>query len=133
MWTIYDVANVTESSSSINVAELVGTHDMEVFVPTYNWSSYLETYFKKLKNILGYHHFKASKSEPGVITCQQTATSEPVKFNLLKDKFHLPKNAVLPEVVQPRGLSQECRTYLFNEIRQFCKEGTEDIVAPSPN
>ena len=117
MWTIYDVASVTESSSSINVAELVGTRDMEVFVPTYNWSSYLETYFKRLKNILDYHHFKASKSEPGVITCQQTVMSEPVKFNLHKDKYHLPKNTVLPEVSQPKGLSEERRTYLFNEIR----------------
>ena len=51
---------------------------------------------------------------------------------LLKDQANLPPSSVLPPTIRPDGLSQECKNYLFREIRQFCKPGTEDLVAPAP-
>ena len=35
-----------------------------------------------------------------------------------------------PPIIEPQGLDEERRRYLFNEITQFCKSGTEDLVAP---
>ena len=35
-------------------------------------------------------------------------------------------------VITPAGLSLKRQHYLFKEIRQFCEEGTEDLVAPKP-
>ena len=51
---------------------------------------------------------------------------------LLKNNAILPPPSILPDIVNPDGLTEERRNYLFCEIRQFCKPGTEDIVAPAP-
>ena len=40
--------------------------------------------------------------------------------------------AVRPVTVRRQGLSQERKQYLYREIRQFCKPGTEELVAPAP-
>jgi len=53
-------------------------------------------------------------------------------FMLLKNNAILPPPSILPDIVNPEGLTEERRNYLFREIRQFCKSGTEDIVAPAP-
>ena len=34
--------------------------------------------------------------------------------------------------LEPKGLDQQRKLYLFKEICQFCKEGTEDFIAPKP-
>ena len=51
---------------------------------------------------------------------------------LLKDGAVIPPVSVLPQKINPEGLSDERRNYLYREIRQFCKPGTEDLVAPVP-
>ena len=51
---------------------------------------------------------------------------------LLKDQSVLPPSITIPPVINPDGLSEERKFYLYREIRQLCKPGTEDIVAPSP-
>lgn len=40
--------------------------------------------------------------------------------------------ADLPTIITPKGLDHERQMYLFNETRQFCKEGTEHLIAPEP-
>ena len=64
--------------------------------------------------------------------CKELVTSPEQPFMLLKDQANLPPPSVLPPTIRPDGLSQECKNYLFREIRQFCKPGTEDLVAPAP-
>jgi len=48
---------------------------------------------------------------------------------LLKDPSVYPPPAVLPTTIPPEGLSNERKNYMYHEIRQFCKHGTEDLVA----
>ena len=62
--------------------------------------------------------------------CKELVTSPEQPFMLLKDQANLPPSSVL--LFRPYGLSQERKNYLFREIRQFCKPGTEDLVAPAP-
>ena len=38
-----------------------------------------------------------------------------------------------PDRIEPLGLSQERKEYLFNEIRKFCKAGQADLTAPNPH
>ena len=33
-------------------------------------------------------------------------------------------------LISPSGMSKERADYLYKEIREFCKDGTEDLVAP---
>ena len=51
---------------------------------------------------------------------------------LLKDPAVFPPRAVLPGKIDPEGLTDDRKRYLYREIRQFCKPGTEDLVAPAP-
>ena len=126
--SIYELAGMIEASSSagLNKVQLVGTHDSRVIVPVYDWASFLGHYFKK------YQHFRLSKDEPGTAFCLENRSSAEHAFMLLKDPIHVPPVAVLPTQVDPEGLSDERKRYLHREIQQFCKPGTEDLVAPSP-
>ena len=131
--SLYEFAQMVESSSAngVNIAQLVGTHDGQVIVPVYNWSAFLEQYFRKFPNIKKFHHFRFSNEEPGRLYFKEYSTSPEQSFLLLKNAAILPP-AVLPAKLNPQGLSEERKQYLYREIRQFCKPGTEDLVAPAP-
>ena len=74
--SIFELACLVENSSSIgiNKAQLVGTHNGRVIVPVYDWTSFLEPYFKRIPNIKKYHHFRFSKDSPGMIFCKELVT-----------------------------------------------------------
>ena len=132
--SIYELARMVDTSSNtgVNKAQLVSTHDGRVIVPAYDWSTFLGQYFKKIPNIKKFHHFRFSKDEPGVVYCREYLSSPEQACVLLKDGAVIPPGSVLPQKINPEGLSDERRNYLYREIRQFCKPGTEDLVAPVP-
>ena len=127
--SLYEFAELVESSSTsgVNKAQLVG----KVIVPVYDWSTFLGQYFVKFPGIKKFHHFRFSKEEPGKLYFKECSTSPERSLVLLKNPAILPP-AVLPPQLKPQGLSQERKQYLYREIRQFCKPGTEDLVAPAP-
>lgn len=98
----------------------------------YDCSSFLGQYFKKLPNIQKFHHFRFSNENPGKVFYKEFVSSPEQSFMLLKNNAILPPPSILPDIVNPDGLTEERRNYLFREIRQFCKPGMEDIVAPAP-
>ena len=122
----------TSSSTGLNKAQLVGTHDGRIIVPVYDWASFLRHYFKKIPNIKKFQHFRFSMENPGVVYCKELVSSPEQPFTLLKNAAIVPPPATLPSTIEPEGLSEERRRYLYREIRPVCKPGTEDIVAPVP-
>jgi len=115
----------------VNVSQLCGLHDGSVLVPTYNWASFFDKYFKKLPGVKGYHHFHFSNDSPGQVFCKRYVDSEEVEFDLLRDPTKLPPYT-LPPIINPAGLDLERKSYLYKEIRQFCKPNSVDLVAPKP-
>ena len=128
--SLFDIARAVNESATVNVAELVGLHNGTVRVPTYDWVSYLERYFKKLPQIKSYYHFRFDKNYPGTVFCKQYWFSEEKAINLLRNRNQLPQPGQLPAIVNPEGISRERAEYLYKEIREFCRDGTEDLVAP---
>ena len=117
------------------MSELVGHHNGKVLVETFDWVSWLEKIFKKFDGILMYQHFKFSNKTPGKVFCYKTLDSIPVEKKLLRKEDEDPVEYLTttsPEILSPEGLNKERQTYLFNHIREFCKSGTEDYVAPHP-
>ncbi|MCG8625900.1 MAG: hypothetical protein MJE68_28370, partial [Proteobacteria bacterium] len=49
------------------------------------------------------------------------------------DRYWRPEGTDLPPVIPPSGLSLERQQYLFEKIREFCREGTKDLVCPNPS
>ena len=132
--SLYEFARLVETSSStgVNKAQLVGTHNGRVIVPVYDWISFLGQYFKKLPNITKFHHFRFSRENPGMVFYKELVSSPEQSFMLLKRNVFLPSPSTLPNEINPEGLTEERKNYLYREIRQFCKTGTEDLVAPAP-
>jgi len=54
-------------------------------------------------------------------------------FKLLADDSWVPTANQLPPVVTPSGLSRERQCYLYNQICEFCRAGTENLICPLPS
>ena len=131
--SLYEFAAVvgTSTVSGVNVAQLCSLHDGSTIVPVYDWVSFLSPFFKKFPNIKKYQHFRFKGERPGVICYKQFSDGTEESFSLLRKEDSLPPSN-LPVPLEPKGLDQQWKLYLYNEIRQFCKEGTEDLIAPKP-
>ena len=132
--SLYEFARLVETSSNsgLNKAQLVGTHDGRIIVPVYDWASFLGQYFKKLPNIKSFHHFRFSEQNRGIVYYKEFPNSPERSFMFLKDQAVLPPSTTTPPVIEPSGSSDDRKLYLYREIRQFCRPGKEDIVAPGP-
>lgn len=117
--------------TGVNIAKLCGLHDGTVLVSVYDWVTFLQPYFKKIPGISKIDHFRFSKQEPGVVFCRILLDSPEIEHRILKDPNIKPANQ-LPATVDPPGLDTERKRYLYREIREFCRPGTEDLVAPEP-
>ena len=53
-------------------------------------------------------------------------------FSILHQEDSLPPPSNFPIPLEPKGFDQQRKLYRFNEVRQFCKEGTEDLIVPKP-
>ncbi|PFX33021.1 hypothetical protein AWC38_SpisGene2140 [Stylophora pistillata] len=67
---------------------------------------------------------------PGTVFCKQYWFSEGKALNLLRNRNQLPQPGQLPDTINPQGISRERAEYLCKEIREFCRDGTENLVAP---
>ena len=132
MHTLYNIGTVCEESADCNIPQLVGTHDGTVMVPCYDWQKFLLVFFTKIQNITDYQHYVFLKDKPGIVNCSIRLQDKPVKCTILKKNAPPMVLGQLPDIVSPNGFSAERELYLFNEIRPFCEEGTEDLVAPTP-
>lgn len=109
-----------------------GNAQWESDCPIYDWISFLGQYFKKLPNITKFHHFRFSQENPSMVFYKGFVSSPEQSFMLLKRNIILPPSLTLPNKINPEGLTEERKNYLYRKIRQFCKTGTEDLLAPAP-
>lgn len=128
--SIYDIVDVVEKSSTINKAQLIGTPQGEVLVPTYDWTGHLAPYFRRIKSLKTYHHFTLDSQCPGMVLLKETSDSPVTKERHLRDDNDIPSE--LPPTVTPSGLSNEKQWYLYDKIREFCPEGSRDLTCPVP-
>ena len=130
-----ELVKVVEESADVNTSQLVGTHDGEVIVPTYDWAGYLGQVFRKLKGIKKYHLFRFSAYTPGIVFLKNTSDpNEPeVAYNILSKDYSSLSATVLPAIVPPSRLSMERQWYLYNSIRQYCTPETKDLTCPLPS
>lgn len=65
--TMNEIAETVRHSSrrGHNIPQLVS--DPQKPVKFSDWKSYLQRYFKPMKNIRGYHHFRVNADTPGVV------------------------------------------------------------------
>ena len=130
--SLEDIVAVVNGSADVNTTQLVGSQEGEVVVPTYDWTTFLGKHFRKVPKIKTYHHFSFSSSTPGMVTLKELSDSAPSTFQMAVDNWQ-PLSSELPSQIMPAGLSDERQHYLFSQIREFCRTGTEDLVCPPPS
>ena len=127
-----DIAQVVETSADVNTSQLVGTQSGETIVPVYDWANFLALHFRKVPHIKSYHHFHFNALTPGTVTIKQYSDSDETAFNMLTDYNWYTSANDLPQVIPPSGLSSSRQWYLYQQIREFCRPGTEDLTCPKP-
>ena len=128
-----DIASAVDTSSLVNVPQLVGTLEGECLVPTYNWSEHFEEHTIKtaLKGIKKNRHYRFTSSSPGAVFVKKGSGDEEEKINMLKNPSWRPSCHDHPNVVTPLGLSLQRQWYLHDKIREFCSN-SKDLVCPKP-
>ena len=100
-----------DESATTNVAQLVGTQDGEVVVPTYDWTTMFAGHFRKLNNFKQYQHFTFQHftfqaTTPGIVSLRVASDSKEETVSLLSDSDWCPVASCLPQRVIPAGLSR---------------------------
>ena len=121
-----DIAEVVDTSASVNIPQLVGSEEGEISVTSYNWAEMFEPQFKQLRHIKSFHHFSFNSSRPGCVSVKSRVDGEEETIDLRKHP------AWSPQPIPPLSLSIEWQWYLHNSIREFCREDVRDRVCLRP-
>ncbi len=109
--------------------QLVGSQDGDILVTTYDWTAYLQFFFKKLNGIKKYHKFRFLANSPGIVFDPDEPEQQ---HKLLSADYSSLSVAELPAIVPPSRLSLERQWYLYNSIRPYCTLETRDLTCPLP-
>jgi len=115
----------------LNHAEIIGTENGQVNVPTFDWQTYFQTFFKSFPGIKAVHYFRFSADSPGVVFYKATSSSEEQSFEMLRDVNTVP-GSIGPAMVAPPGLPLHRQWYLYHKILEFVCIASQDIICPKP-
>ena len=124
--SLEEVADVVNKSADVNVAQLVGTQAGEPIVPVYDWAFYFGGHFRTVPQLKLYHH---SNSQPGTVVLKEFMDSVEKSYTLVVDDEW---STELPLVIKSSGLSLSRQWYLFAQISEYGRPGTEDLTCPKP-
>ena len=63
---------------------------------------------------------------------KEYSDSESTRFPILSGEEWCPATDELPTTITPVGLPLTRQVYLYEQIRDYCRDGTEDLVCPKP-
>ena len=117
-----------------NKAQLIRSPCGEKEVYFYQWTLFLQQFFKPIPNILKYHKFRFDAAKPGVVVVQEYSDTKELSMNLLKVDHQQVITAGLPQLTPIKGLDLERQWYLYEQIRPFCKNALfADLTCPLPS
>ena len=117
--SLLDLVEVVERSSSVNKAQLVGTPEGDVVVPSFDWTGYLAPFFRKIKSLKSYHHFLIDSQSHGFVRMRKTSDGPVTEEQHLRTLNNVPSSE-LPPIIPPIGLTSERQWYLYDKIREYC-------------
>jgi endogenous inhibitor of DNA gyrase (YacG/DUF329 family) len=91
----------------------------------------LDTHFRQLKSIKRYHHFYVTYEHPGTIFLKEFEDSPEEEVEIRTDSWK-PSCTDLPPPINPSGLSNSRKWYLYEKIRPFCSPECQDLVCLRP-
>ncbi|GFO23746.1 hypothetical protein PoB_005025100 [Plakobranchus ocellatus] len=109
-----------------------GNEAGEVCVPSYQWTAFLSTLFKKFVGIEQFQYFPFLE-DGSVAACSADVMEDEVICNLLKKSTKLPLSNRFSVEKKLAGLDLKRQNYLYREIREFVSDYDKDTMAPKPS
>ena len=130
--SLADMCDVVTKSTvtGVNVSQLVGSENGDIYVPTLNWQSLLSELFRPLPGIKKIHHFRFSADQPGVVLYKIYPDDPEQLFDLRSRQAVF--DGTMPDQLPSPGLPLDRQWYLYNQIRQFAAVDAQDTVCPKP-
>ncbi|CAG2221776.1 unnamed protein product [Mytilus edulis] len=119
--TVSQLVKIVDNSAKCNRSEVYNENDDdEHSLKWYRWDNFFTNYFKPLRGIGKFHHFRFTSDKVGVVFARETLDQPEKRLALLKESTNVSELLTsLPEVIQPAGLTEERMSYLYNEVRPF--------------
>ena len=124
--TIQHLVNATSRSSMNNKPQLFPW-------PWRQWDTFIYSLFKAVPNVTKYHHFRLDSDTPGMVHAKESFDSAETHVSIFKRGVSAEKvrNARLPKVLSPGGMSRERQQYLYSQVRPFVRPEFQDITCPA--
>ena len=115
--TIIGIAHVVDESTTTgqNKAQLIRNLNGEKQVDFYQWTVFLQQFFKSIPNILMYHSFRVEAAKPGIVMVREYSDSDEVAINILKVDHQKIITAGMPSLTHIKGLDSQRQWYLMNK------------------
>ena len=129
-----DLVEVVENSTTggFNKAQTIHDKNKNRVVHFYNWTEFLSKYFKSIPNILQYHHFILHKDNIGKVEVKKKIDENTQTINIMKSKNI--NITGFPQEIFPKGLSNERKWYLYEQVRQHIgNPNKRDEYCPMPD
>ena len=125
--TMQQLRDVVNNSSRTNNAQMYSWEWRE-------WDKALDTLFKPIPGIRKLQHFTFSSSQKGQVTVKDKCNGEGKTVNILKQGITVEQveRARLPKIIQPAGMTNERKKYLYQKIREHVWPEFQDITCPPP-
>ena len=131
--SLEDIETVVNSSTEVNVTQLVGTQAGETVVCMYDCTLFFREHFRNVPHLKRFHHFSFSAESPRVVSLKEYSDSASTMFVMRFDEEWQPAADELLTAITPAGLPLAWQLYLYEQIREYCRNGREDLVCPNPH
>ena len=111
--TLGQLEKLVNESATCNKAQLVAGSGLL----WYAWDVFLAQHFKPIPGIRSLHHLVFDAATPGVVSVQKTLTDEPQDVIVLRTSKEALQAGGMPTVLQPGGLSEARKEYLYKQVR----------------
>ena len=125
--TVQQLEAMVNNSSKNNIAQMYNWEWRE-------WDTTLDEFFKPIKGITKYQHFLFRCTKIGKVSVKVACDSEPEEVSILKKGITVErvKEAEIPSVIGPGGMTRERKKYLYDKVREHVWPQFWDITCPLP-
>jgi hypothetical protein len=97
-----------------------------------DWKTFLSTYYRGVKGIRKFHHFRFESENPWSVYVKERVDSDEKEICLRKNGSPSFDPAVLPEILHPVGLTRERQQYLYRNVRPYVRPAQQESLCPTP-
>lgn len=129
---VVEVLNSTDADSAVDFSFLVGNEKGELYMDVYDWQvAFSAAHFARIPFITNQSYFYFDNRWRGKVKCLKTIGDVMQTYTIFESSYDVSKMNF--EKIKPLGLSYERKLYLYEHVRPYCAEESQDVVCPLPS